>query len=404
MRLKNSLAIVLVLLLMTNIFALNIAAAAPVDDIIKQLGTVNDSSVSNSSHSGIKDLLLGLLFGKLLNQVLNLPSDVLPGGGKWSVNGKKQVIGFYAENWSADPASFNSFKQHTDMINTVAPFWGTINGDGTITGRDSNNREEVMRLAREKKVKVTVLLNNAKSGTSSSPVHQLLNDAQNRTNAVANIEEYVQTNGFNGVNIDFESVSPEDRDNLTLFMEELSNRLRPQGLTVAMSVFPKQDESTNDVAIAYDYEKLSKFVDQIILMTYDNHGEWSGPGPVADVRWVENNLKYALKFIPKSKVYLGIAAYGYDWGGGGAQTVHYSDAMETATKFGARLDWDAEAKVPFYTYQNAGSEHQVWFENSRSLAYKLDLVKKYDISGIAIWRLGQEDPAYWQAIREKIAG
>lgn len=380
------------------------AVAAPVNDILKQVQNVSSANTANSSSSsgGLKDLLMGLIFGKLLNQVLNIPADILPGGGKWSGSTKKEVIGFYAENWSSDAASLNSLKQHHDMMHTVTPFWGTINADGTITTRSSNNKDEVMQFARKNNVKVTALLNNAKSGTSTIPIHQLLNDPQNRTNAIANIEEYVKSNGFAGVNIDFELVPQEDRDELTLFMEELSQRLRPQGLTVAMSVFPKQDETTNDVAIAYDYEKLHKYVDQIILMTYDNHGEWSGPGPVADIRWVENNLKYALRFIPKHKLYLGIAGYGYDWNSSSVNTVHYTDAMETATKYGAKLSWDEAAKVPYFKYYDTKGEHQVWFENSRSLSYKLDLVNKYDIKGIALWRLGQEDPAYWQTMREKI--
>lgn len=400
---KSVMSMMLVLLLTVNMFGVAFAAS-PVDDLLKQLGSVNSAGAVSQSNSsgGLKDLLLGLVFGTLLNKVLNLPTDVLPGDGKGLGNTKKEVIGFYAENWAADPASFNSLKQHYNLIGTVAPFWGSVNEDGTITTRTSDNKAELMKFANDHKVKTTVLLNNAKSGTSSSPVHQLLNNPENRTNAVANIEEYVKTNDFAGVNIDFELVPPEDRDELTRFMKELSERLRPQGLTVAISVFPKQDETTNDVAIAYDYAELVKYVDQIIIMTYDNHGEWSGPGPVADIRWVESNLKYALQFIPKNKIYLGIAGYGYDWWSGGVQTLDYTTAMETATRHSANVSWDDAAKAPYFKYSDAQGEHQVWFENSRSLAFKLELVNKYDLKGVALWRLGQEAPDYWQTIQEKL--
>ncbi|MGZ4161931.1 MAG: glycosyl hydrolase family 18 protein, partial [Neobacillus sp.] len=46
--------------------------------------------------------------------------------------------------------------------------------------------------------------------------------------------------------------------------------------------------------------------------------------------------------------------------------------------------------------------HQVWFENSYSLQFKLNLVEKYNLQGIGIWRLGLEDPKYWSAIPKKI--
>jgi spore germination protein len=382
---------------------LQAASAASVDEILQQAGITKNLTETSSSSSNLKDVLVGLLLGNLLNRVFNVPSDALPSGIKLAgASGKKEVVGFYAENWASDNASLNSLQQHGDMINVVSPFWGTINEDGTITSRSTNNRDAVMSYAQDNRVKVTVLLNNAKSGTSSVPVHHLLSDPQRRSNAIANIEEHVKANGFDGVNIDFEMVPPEDRDYLTQFMQELSDRMRPSGYTVAMSVFPKKDEATNDVAIAYDYKALAKYVDQIVVMTYDNHGEWSGPGSVADIKWVEDNLKYALQFIPKQKIYLGIAAYGYDWSAAGVKSVHYSDAMEQAAKYNAAISWDAASKSSYYTYVDSTGQHQVWFENSRSLAYKLDLVNKYDIRGVAIWRLGQEDPGYWQVLRDKL--
>jgi spore germination protein len=397
------LAKLLLVIMVLSFVPLHRASAASVDEILQQAGITKSLTEMSSSSGNLKDVWVGLLLGSLLNRVFNIPSDDLPGRIKLSgTSSKKEVVGFYAENWASDTASLNSLQQHGDMINVVSPFWSTINEDGTITSRSTNNRDAVMRYARENRVKVTLLLNNAKSGTSSVPIHHLLSNSQRRSDAVANIEEHVKVNGFDGVNIDFEMVPPEDRDYVTQFMQELSDRLRPSGYTVAMSVFPKKDESTNDVAIAYDYKALANYVDQIVVMTYDNHGEWSGPGSVADITWVEDNLKYALQFIPKQKIYLGIAAYGYDWSATGVQTVTYSDAMEQAAKYNTAISWDPASKSSYYTYVDSAGQHQVWFENSRSLAYKLDLVNKYDIKGVAIWRLGQEDPGYWQVLRDKL--
>jgi len=395
-------AVLLLIVTLFNGIGMSGAYASPISDLLQQVGAMDQKNEMSSS-GGFKDLLLGVLFGNFLNRILNFSTDALPAGdNSRSQTTSKEVIGFYAENWSNDTAALNSVNQYGDQIQTLSPFWGTINADGSIEEKDSNNREAVMRYAREHHVKVSVLLNNAKGETGISPVHQLLNNEQRRINAVANIEEYLKNNGFSGVNIDFEMVSPEDRDNLTLFMKELASRLRPAGYTVAISVFPKSDETTNDVAIAYDYQNLAKYVDQVALMTYDNHGEWSGPGPIADIRWVERNLKYALQFIPKNKLYLGIPGYGYDWSVSGVTTVHYKDVVETLAKYGSSLQWEDQAKVPYFTYVSAGVEHQVWFENSSSLAYKLDLVNKYDLKGVALWRLGQEDPAYWQVLRDKL--
>lgn len=50
-------------------------------------------------------------------------------------------------------------------------------------------------------------------------------------------------------------------------------------------------------------------------MTYDEHYPGGSPGPIASIGWVNNVVKYATTVIPKEKIYLGLAAYGYDWWG-----------------------------------------------------------------------------------------
>lgn len=401
-RYQTRIVVLLLVLTVFNAIGSFTLYASPVDDFLKQAGNVNTASEMSSS-GDLKNLLLGALLGNLLNRILKVPLDQIPGDiYDRNQSNSKELIGFYAENWANDTEALNSLKQYGDKLQTVTPFWGTINADGTITSKTSNNRAEVMRYAEENHIKVTVLLNNAKSTDGVIPVHQLLNNEQYRLNAAANIEDYLKTNGFSGVNIDFEMIPPEDRDVFTAFIQELDSRLRPAGYTLGISVFPKSDETTNDVAIAYDYAKLAKHVDKVVLMTYDNHGEWSGPGPVADIRWVEKNLKYALQFMPKNKIYLGIPGYGYDWSVNGVTTVHYKQVAEIIAQYGIQPKWDQEAKTPYFTYVAAGIEHEVWFENSNSVASKIDLIHKYDLKGAALWRLGQEDPGFWQVVRDKL--
>ena len=64
---------------------------------------------------------------------------------------------------------------------------------------------------------------------------------------------------------------------------------------------------------AYDLAALAKSVDLICLMTYDQHTRLTPPGPVAGWSWTVNNLDYALKFVPREKISLGIPLYGYHW-------------------------------------------------------------------------------------------
>jgi spore germination protein len=356
------------------------------------------------SSNGLLNILLGLLLGKLFGNMVDTNSSA--GGSPatlGSATGGKEMMGFYAEWWPTDTSSYTALAKNVDKIKTIIPFWGTIEANGALTDRGGNDHASVVKYAHANGVKVLLMVNNAKQTGATTPIHTVLASPALRRTAIDNIEAYVKKYGLDGVNIDFEMVPAGDRAGLTAFMKELYGRLKPQGYIVSIDVFPKTDEN-NDVSVAYDYGQLAQYADRIVIMAYDNHGVWSGAGPIADINWVENNLKYALKFIPKNKLYLGVAGYGYDWSSKGVESLEYAPLMELADKFGATVAWDEASKSPHFSYTGAdGVKHDVWFENSKSVAYKLDLVRKYDIAGAALWKLGEEDPGYWRVVQDKFA-
>ena len=134
-------------------------------------------------------------------------------------------------------------------------------------------------------------------------------------------------------------------------------------------------------------------------MAYDNHGTWSSPGPIADIRWVEKNLEYALQFIPKNKLYLCVAGYGYDWSNNGVESVDYQPTMDLVEKYQSNVRWDDDSQSPYFKYtDDNGRLHTVWYENSQSLKCKIALVDKYDLAGVALWKLGGEDPNDWPVL------
>jgi Predicted glycosyl hydrolase len=95
-------------------------------------------------------------------------------------------------------------------------------------------------------------------------------------------------------------------------------------------------------------------------------------------------------------------AYGYDWSSNGTKAYGISGIYNLASTYRAIIKWDSVSQSPYFTYTDAsGISHTVWFENAQSLNYKLDLVNSYNLSGIAIWRLGLENADYWTNIKMK---
>jgi spore germination protein YaaH len=357
------------------------------------------ASLSGTSGGNLIETFVSFVLDKLFTNVLHM-NVALPATP--TVSKDKQVLGFYTEWWNGDTSSLDDLSAHANSINTIAPFWATLHADGTVTTRGGKDHMPVVRLAHSRNVTTLLMVNNADQNHPNDGIHAVLSNPVVRRIAINNLEAFIKRYGLDGINIDFEMVPAKDRDNLTAFFRKLSARFKPEGLIVSADVFPKHNEE-NDVAAAYDYAKLAQYADQIILMTYDYHAGWNGPGAIAGIPYVKRDLKYALKFIPSNKLYLGFAGYGYDWSENGTKSLEYSDVKKLVAKYDPTLQWDDVTESPHFNYfdQN-GLYHQVWYENSKSLKYKIDLVNRYDLAGLALWRLGDEDPACWQVIQNNL--
>jgi spore germination protein YaaH len=303
------------------------------------------------------------------------------------------TMGFYCEDYPGDGSSLASLERNIDSLDWVSPFWYSIDASGKVNNR-GGERGPAIELARDRGVKVLGLFNNQR-GTDA-----FLQQPSIMAAAVENVVYTVEAEGLDGVNIDFEGLEPDSREGLNRFMAELYPLLHRMGKVVTVSVSPKWsgDGPADAWSYAHDYRGLSAASDYLVIMTYDQHGAWGGPGPVASRDWVSGVLEYALETVPANQVLLGIAGYGYDWGGGGASPVPARDAAALAQRWGAEVTRDDTSGAPNFVYYNRGTRHQVWWEDAESVSNKVDLARAEGLAGIALWRLGQEEPRLWSVL------
>ncbi|MDF2544476.1 MAG: Chitinase family protein [Herbinix sp.] len=309
----------------------------------------------------------------------------------------KVVMGFATYYYSGDSSSYNSIVANTSMLDTIATHTFITDGSGNISGLVPSNQ---ITYANNNGIQTLAMFSNNFDGAIA---HTLLTNPTNRQALIYNIVSAIKQYGYQGVNIDMEGVYYYDRSYLTTFMNELYQTLHPQGYYVTVAVPAKTSDSpTASWSGAYDYPALAAYADQVVLMTYDEHYPGGSPGAIASIGWVENVIRYASSIIPKEKLLVGTAAYGYDWSINGTKAYGISAIYNLANTYGALIQWDSIAKSPYFTYVDAsGILHTVWFENAQSLSYKLDLINSYHLGGIAIWRLGLENADYWNTIKAK---
>ncbi|MDU2063194.1 MAG: glycosyl hydrolase family 18 protein [Sporomusaceae bacterium] len=304
----------------------------------------------------------------------------------------RMVIGYYENPYPGTPdqtGSFPSMKTFAASMTGVGPFWYRATADGTLETKES---QLVYDTGRQLGLKIFPLITNKTGATDA-----VLGDPATRSKVVNNIVKVVTEKPYDGVNIDFELLPPKQRDNLTAFMAELYEKIHPLNKLVIISVFPQVDVA-EDVSGAYDYKALAQNSDFLQIMTYDHHWSTSPPGPIAEISWFEKNVKYAIDECGAHKIIIGVGAYGYDWPEkGAAETVKYVDAIVKAEQNGVKINYDDKDEAPWFKYKG----REVWFENAKSTAAKLDVVARYNPAGIAIWRLGQEQPEIWGLIDQK---
>jgi len=122
---------------------------------------------------------------------------------------------------------------------------------------------------------------------------------------------------------------------------------------------------------------------------------------VAPINQVRRVVEYAITEIPANKIHLGIPNYGYDWplpfirGVTRATTINNIQAVRIAIENGAIIQFDPVAQSPFFYYWLEGVEHEVWFEDVRSLQAKFDLIREYELRGCGYWQIMQWFRANW---------
>ena len=230
--------------------------------------------------------------------------------------------------------------------------------------------------------------------TYRDEAHGILSNRELQSILINNIIIVLQDKGYFGVNLDFEYIDPEDKDNYNAFISRLVDRLRPLGYLVTVAVAPKTSgEQQGLLYQAHDYSVIGALADQVIIMTYEWGYTYGPPMAVAPLNEVKRVLDYAVKVIPNEKILMSIPNYGYDWTlpyvkGSRARKISNNEAIALAANVGATIQFDDVAKTPFYHYyDNAGKQHEVWFEDARSTYAKLKLIDIYNLAGVSYWEI-----------------
>ena len=287
-------------------------------------------------------------------------------------------------------------------LSGLIPFTYGIRPDGTLVEPDDLS---LIAAAQQLGVTPTMHLSTLtdEGNFDSSLASLVLNDMEVQDTVVSNLLSTMLLRGYQALDVDFEFIPAQDALPYAQFITRMRDLLRPRGWPVIVALAPKTSADQRGLLYeGHNYRLLGEAADLVLLMTYEWGYTYGPPLAVAPLPNVRQVVEYALTEIPAEKILLGIPNYGYDWtlpyvrGESRATSISNQYAVTLAGDNNVEIQYDPTAQAPFFRYTDpAGREHEVWFEDARSIRAKLSLLSRYDLAGVGYWNLIRPFPQNW---------
>lgn len=263
---------------------------------------------------------------------------------------------------------------------------------------------KIVTKSREVHVIPLLMIRNLK-GDQFSPelIGAVLENEIYRRNLVLSITNLAKQRNYGGVSIDFEFIPPPRRKDFNRFLTELKKSL--ENLILHVNVHAKtQDLPQNRIVGAYDYHAIGKAADIVAVMTVDYGYPTGPPDPISPLWWLAQVIRYSLSQISHPKLQIALSLYGYDKEVKTNATSAFSvlAAQNQAITLGAPIQYDLNARSPWYRYWKDKIEHIVWFEDIRSYQEKYNLIDQYELLGATYWQLSLPAPQNWNYLKKNI--
>ncbi|MBV8980261.1 MAG: glycosyltransferase [Acidimicrobiia bacterium] len=276
-------------------------------------------------------------------------------------------------------------------VDRDAPRLSALAATGVVLGRHPGSIEvspasdALVRAHMNGAVGLAVVSNYDGSNFNGDRAAEMVDDAAARRRFISALTGEVARRGWDGVVLDFESLPATVRRTYPELVHELDQALGQRTLAVVVPATGGSDLS------AYDVSSLASVADRIVWMAYDQHDPTGPSGPVAGLPWVRDNLTRAEAEVPRDKLLLGVAGYGYSWSAPGrGSDLTIAQAKELAAAPGASARWDdTQAEVTARTADG----RQLWYEDARAVGIRAQMAADDGLAGVAMWRVGSEDPA-----------
>jgi spore germination protein YaaH len=307
------------------------------------------------------------------------------------------------------PAGAQPEQAALEVISTLSPVDYTPAPDGAVTGTASvlpNTNARVTPTVR------------ALSQTETDAVNTILASPALREAHISAVVQLATQQGNSGVVLDYQRINPARRADFTALVSGLADRLHQSNRTLALTLPTPVKTGVSWDTGAYDWEGLARLADTLRLAPE--------PDPSVYHDRMEDVLTFLKSRVDLSKVVLLVTRQSYEKGTDGLRALSLNEGLSLASTIEVRtttitpnssvvivgknifqddgasgLRWDDKAFAVSFSYPGRGGQRTVWLENSLSLAFKIDLARRFGLGGIAVDDVSQnpQAAAIWEPLR-----
>ncbi|WP_100372834.1 glycosyl hydrolase family 18 protein [Bacillus sp. FJAT-45037] len=293
-----------------------------------------------------------------------------------------------------------------NKLTFVTIFSYEMNRDGTL--RPIEDQEIINAAYQQDAIPLMVITNIEDGAFSTELATEVLQSEELQDRLLDESIAIMEERGYLGLDFDLEYLGMKNREAYNELMRKAKVRLDEKGFYLSSALAPQVEAGMEGVLYeGHDYATHGELADFVFLMTYE--WGWTGgpPRAVAPIDQVRRVVDYATSLMPNDKIMLGIPLYGYDWtlpfveGESRARAIDHQQAIQLALQYNAAIEYDETAQAPYFSYiDEQGRQHEVWFDDARSIQAKFDLVKEYNLRGLFYWVLGWDFPQNWLLLED----
>lgn len=301
-----------------------------------------------------------------------------------------ETFGFYMP-W--DEAAHRSLRAHAGELDWVVGGLARVDGSAhTFTYEPDALLRQVTRGGGRSPRLLVMVQNVDAAGTwDSAGMAALLADPAQRSGFLARIAAMLDQEHAAGVLFDLEALPETSHRAYRAFLQDAKRRLSKDGRLVTLAV-PLADP-------AWDLAAYGKVADRLFVMAYDEHWPGGVPGPIASQSWFEDNVRKATLAIGSAKTVIALGNYAYDWSDHKAEGLTIEQAWHRARAGGTLPRFDPTSRTSHFAYVDGTTQHQVWTLDAVSAWNQLVASRTLGVAGIALWRMGSEDPGFWAGLK-----